>query len=127
MMDTMSRTTTRTVTLRPIERRVRRWVDSGVGEAEIARRFRRSTRWVARVRMLAELDRAVTEPSAQAADANRATATNGRLRPLERRLLWWRDQGVDYDELSSRFRRSPEFLARVERYARYKLASDAGL
>jgi hypothetical protein len=127
MIDTMSRTTTRTVTLRPIERRVRRWVDSGVGDAEIARRFRRSTRWVARIRMLAELDRAVTEPSAQAAAANRATATNGRLRPLERRLLWWRDQGVDYDELSSRFRRSPEFLARVERYARYKLASDAGL
>jgi hypothetical protein len=58
---------------------------------------------------------------------NRTTATDGRLRPLERRLLWWRDQGVDYDELSSRFRRSPEFLARVERYARYKLASDAGL
>jgi hypothetical protein len=129
MMDTMIRTTTRTVTLRPIERRVRRWVDSGVGDAEIARRFRRSTGWVARVRMLAELDRAVTEPSAQAAAANRATATatDGRLRPLERRLLRWRDQGVDYDELSSRFRRSPEFLARVERYARYKLASDTGL
>jgi hypothetical protein len=127
MMDTMIRTTTRTVTLRPIERRVRRWVDSGVGDAEIARRFRRSTRWVARVRMLVELDRALTEPSAQAAAANRATATDGRLRPLERRLLWWRDQGVDYDELSSRFRRSPEFLARVERYARYKPASDAGL
>jgi hypothetical protein len=127
MMDTMIRTTTRTVTLRPIERRVRRWVDSGVGDVEIARRFRRSTRWVARVRMLAELDRAVTEPSAQAAAASRSTATYGRLRPLERRLLWWRDRGVGYDELSSRFRRSPEFLARVERYARYKLASDAGL
>jgi hypothetical protein len=127
MMDTMIRTTTRTVTLRPIERRVRRWVDSGVGDAEIARRFRRSTRWVARVRMLAELDRAVTEPSAQAAAAPRATASDGRLRPLERRLLWWREQGVGYEELSGRFRRSPEFLARVERYARYKLASDAGL
>ena len=77
--------------------------------------------------MLTDLGCAVTEPSAQAAAAGRATATEGRLRPLERRLLRWRGQGVDHDELSSRFRRSPEFLARVERYARYKLASDAGL
>ena len=49
------------------------------------------------------------------------------LRPIERRLLRWRERGVGYDELSRRFGRSPEFLARVETYARYKLASDAGL
>jgi hypothetical protein len=61
------------------------------------------------------------------ADTMTSTATDGGLRPLERRLLWWREQGVGYEELSSRFRRSPEFLARVERYARYKLASDAGM
>jgi hypothetical protein len=66
-------------------------------------------------------------PTASATATATATAADGRLRPLERRLLRWREQGVDHEELSRRFRRSPEFLARVERYARYKLASDAGL
>jgi hypothetical protein len=127
MTHTMTGPTTRTARLRPVERRVLRWVDAGAPEAEIARRFRRSTQWVARVRKLAELDRATAHPSAQAAAPNRAIPTGGRLRPLERRLLRWRAQGIDHAELSSRFRRSPEFLARVERYARYKLASDAGL
>lgn len=127
MTHTTTSTTTRTATLRPIERRVRRWVDAGAADAEIAQRFGRSTQWVARVRKLADLDRAVTDPSAQAAAADRATPTGGRLRPLERRLLRWRQQGVGHDELSSRFRRSPEFLARVERYARHKLASDTGM
>jgi hypothetical protein len=127
MTHTTTRTTTRTAALRPVERRVRRWVDTGAGDAEIARRFRRSTQWVARVRKLADLDRAVADPSAQAPAANHATPTGGRLRPLERRLLRWRQQGVSHDELSSRFRRSPELLARVERYARYKLASDTGM
>jgi DNA-binding CsgD family transcriptional regulator len=46
-----------------------------------------------------------------------------RLRPLERRLLRWRAQGVDHDELADRFRHSAEFLARVEEYAHYKLAA----
>lgn len=118
-------TTTPTATLRPIERRVRRWADTGASDAEIARRFGRSTQWVARVRKLAELDRSAGDPSAAA--AQHATATGGRLRPIERRLLRWREQGVGHDELSRRFRRSPEFLARVERYARYKLASDTGM
>jgi hypothetical protein len=123
----MTDTRTCPATSRPIERRVRRWVDSGADDAEIARRFRRSTQWVARVRMLADLHRAVTEPSARAAPTNHATATDGRLRPLERRLLRWREQGAGYDELSIRFRRSPRFLARVEQYARYKMASGAGM
>ena len=107
--------------LRPVERRVLRWVASGVDDAEIARRFGRSIRWVAQVRLLADLDRAATDPTAPAAGPSRAA--DDRLRPIERRLLRWREQGVDYDELSVRFRRSPGFLARVEQYARYKLAS----
>jgi hypothetical protein len=107
--------------LRPVERRVVRWVASGADDAEIARRFGRSTRWVAQVRQLADLDRAATDPVAQAAGG--ARPADDPLRPLERRLLRWRDQGVGHEELSLRFRRSPAFLARVEQYARYKLAS----
>jgi hypothetical protein len=37
-------------------------------------------------------------------------------------VLRWREQGSDYADLSSKFRRGPDFLARVEVYARYKLA-----
>lgn len=107
--------------LRPVERRVLRWVTSGVDDAEIARRFGRGTRWVAQVRLLAEIERPAIDPSA--ADAAGVQTADDRLRPIERRLLRWREQGVDHDELSTRFRRSPEFLARVERYARYKLAA----
>jgi hypothetical protein len=97
--------------LRPVERRVLRWAESGLDDAEIARRFGRGERWAAQVRFLADLDRS---PPSQRDD---------RLRPIERRILRWREQGADHDQLSGRFRRSPEFLARVEEYANYKLAS----
>jgi hypothetical protein len=98
--------------LRPIERRVLRWVEAGLSDAEIGRRFGRSERWVAQVRLLAGLDRSAS-----------SAVRNDRLRPLERRLLRWREQGVGHVELSDRFRRSPGFLARVEDYAQYKLAN----
>jgi hypothetical protein len=101
--------------LRPVERRVMRWADAGLGDAEIGRRFGRGERWTAQVRRLAELDR----PLATAGD----DGDGDRLRPLERRVLRLRAQGVDHDELSVRFRRSPEHMARVEEYAHYKLAA----
>ncbi|MGH9212422.1 MAG: hypothetical protein ACRD2C_17350 [Acidimicrobiales bacterium] len=102
---------TTTEHLRPVERRVLRWAESGLTDAEIGRRFGRGERWVVQVRALAAIERAP------------ASSRNDRLRPLERRLLRWREQGLDHAELSTRFRRSPEFLARVEGYAQYKLAS----
>jgi hypothetical protein len=98
--------------LRPVERRVLRWAESGLDDAEIGRRFGRGERWTAQVRFLADLDR----PGSRA-------PSDDPLRPLERRVLRWREQGVDHDELSTRFRRSPEFMARVEQYAHYKLAA----
>ena len=101
--------------LRPVERRVVRWAETGMDDAEIGRRFGRGEQWTAQVRFLADLDRPRTP--ARAADDDQV------LRPLERRLLRWREQGVDHDELGPRFRRSPEFLARVEEYAQYKLAA----
>lgn len=39
--------------------------------------------------------------------------TNIRLRPLERRLLRWRNKGVPVEELAPKFKRSPEHLRRV--------------
>ncbi|HZA00589.1 MAG TPA: hypothetical protein VE575_17650 [Acidimicrobiales bacterium] len=98
--------------LRPVERRVLRWADAGVDDAEIGHRFRRSERWAAQVRFLAGLDRRTGLPP-----------RTDPLRPLERRLLRWREQGEDLTDLSDRFLRSPGHLARVEEYARYKLAA----
>lgn len=103
---------TRPTGLRPVERRVLRWFDAGLGDAEIGRRFGRGERWVAQVRLLAGVPRS----------GHSARDARG-LRPIERRVLRWREQGFEYADLSGRFRRSPDFLARVEVYARYKLAS----
>jgi len=87
-----------------------RLVDEGVDEQEICRRFKRGPRFVQQVIDLTRVSR----------------QTHGRsdtqmLRPLERRVLHWREQGAGYDELAPRFRRSPEFLERVEALAIYKL------
>jgi DNA-binding CsgD family transcriptional regulator len=97
--------------LRPVERLVLRLVDEGVGEAEIARRFRRSPEMILRIVAMARLPRAA---------GARSVSEDG-LRPLERRMLRWRHYGASYTEIGSRFRRSAAFVARVETFARYKL------
>jgi hypothetical protein len=101
--------------LRPVERRVLRWAEVGLDDAEIARRFGRGEGWAAQVRFLANLDRPPR--------SDRPDDRSDRLRPLERRVLRWRHAGVRHEDLSERFRRSPEFLSRVEAYANYKLAA----
>jgi DNA-binding CsgD family transcriptional regulator len=101
-----------TTGLRPVERRVLRWVETGLDDAEIGHRFGRGEQWVAQVRRLAGVPR-----------SRRAAPDAGGLRPIERRVLRWRAHGAEYADLSGRFRRSPDFLARVEAYARYKLAT----
>jgi hypothetical protein len=60
---------------------------------------------------LSKLPRQTREPSAPEV-----------LRPIERRVLRWRDEGAEFAELASRFRRGPAFLEQVEEIARYKLA-----
>jgi hypothetical protein len=96
--------------LRPIERRIRRLVDEEVPEDDIARRFKRSPGFIRRVVDWSELP-------------NRAavTAPPG-LRPIERRILRWREAGSPPTEIATRFRRGPEFVQQVEDLARYKLA-----
>ena len=96
--------------LRPLERRVLRLSQSGLDDGEIARRFRRSPEWVARVRFMAALRR-----------GDGASPRGDILRPLERRVLRWSAQGVSHEAMAPRFRRSPAFIARVERLAHHKL------
>ena len=85
-------------------------VDEGLDDAEIGRRFRHSADWTARVRSLSGVPR----PSGH-------QLRGDVLRPLERRVLRWRASGADYEDLSPRFRRSPDFLRQVEALARYRL------
>jgi DNA-binding CsgD family transcriptional regulator len=98
--------------LRPLERRVVQLVEDGIGTTEIARRFRRSPEMIERIVGLATL------PGRAAASAISQSEV---LRPLERRVLRWREMGADYTEIASRFRRSPEDVEQVEKLARYKL------
>jgi DNA-binding CsgD family transcriptional regulator len=102
--------------LRPIERRVLALKEAGIPDTEIARRFRRGRRFIEQVESLARLD---------GRHAERRVRRPGALRPVERRILSWRDRGVSPEQLAERFRRSPEFVSRVEKLARYKLRNAA--
>ncbi len=95
--------------LRPVERRVRHLAAEGVDDAEIGRRFHRSPEWAGRVRALSEVPR------------HGLRLQGDVLRPLERRVLRWRATGAEYDQMSPRFGRSPDFLRQVESLAHYKL------
>jgi DNA-binding CsgD family transcriptional regulator len=97
--------------LRPIERRVLRLADEGLGHAEIARRFGHSPEFIERVIDLARLPGRTPRHDTR------------RLRPVERRVLEWLDNGATHADIAPRFRRSPEFIARVEQFAQYKLSS----
>lgn len=96
--------------LRPVERAVLRHVDAGLPRSEIAWRFRRTPRFVNQVCTLSQIPR----------DAGSMPAS-GALRPLERCVLKARRTGADYAEIAARLRRSPDFVARVEEMADYKL------
>jgi hypothetical protein len=97
--------------LRPVERRIRTLVDDDVPVGDIAERFRRSPEFIHRVIELSGLSNR-TGPAPSSAP----------LRPLERRILRWRDEGATADEIGPRFHRSPGFVERVEHLARYKLS-----
>jgi hypothetical protein len=95
--------------LRPIERRMRKLAAAGADDVEIAWRFRRNPKTVRNMRAWAEL------PRLQA-----ASPATTRLRPIERRVLRWRDDGVALEDLAPRFRRGPAYLGQVEQLARLK-------
>ncbi|HZJ06727.1 MAG TPA: hypothetical protein VFD59_14805 [Nocardioidaceae bacterium] len=91
-----------------------RLADSEVALDEIARRFGRSPAFVERLIEFAELPGRVARPSGET------------LRPLERRVLGLRAEGLSYGVIGSRFVRSGAFIERVEGYAHYKLSARAG-
>jgi len=99
-----------TAQLRPIERRITSLAASGLTPAETGRRFRRSGDYVQRVLQLANLPGRDGPPATPAAG----------LRPLERRLIRWRDEGADPREVAAKFRRSAEHIERVLALADYK-------
>ena len=94
--------------LRPVERRMLALRDDGIEVDEIARRFRRSPQHVERVLSWAEIPR-----------ENELDRPDG-LRPIERRVLAMRDEGLSYDEIGRRFNRGPDHIRRVERYAGFR-------
>ena len=96
--------------LRPLERTVLRLAGEGLDDTEIGRRFRHSAEWSARVRTLSTVPRPLGH-----------RPRGDVLRPIERRVLRWRASGAGYDDLSTRFRRSPDFIRRVEALAQYRL------
>jgi hypothetical protein len=93
--------------MRPIERRVRRLAEAGVDPTEIAWRFRKSPKFIKQVLDCSNRPRSV-----------QVTANPLSLRPIERRIVAWRDSGASYAEIAARFRRSPDFIRRVEALAR---------
>lgn len=93
--------------LKPIERRVLQLVEAGMPEEEISRRFRRSPQFAGRVARLAHVRR-------------RPIVDDNPLRPVERRVLKWRERGADHAEIGRLFRRGEGHVAQIERLARYK-------
>ncbi len=91
---------------------MRRLVEAGLDPTEVAWRFRRSQRSVSQILALG------SRPQRQASSATDPQV----LRPLERRILAWREAGASYAEIGARFRHSPQFVRRVEDMARAKLA-----
>jgi hypothetical protein len=96
--------------LRPLERCVLRFVEAGVDDSEIARRFRRRPEFVGRVVAYARLPR------------SEVTRVSGELRPVERRILKWRAGGADYADIGRRFHRSAGHIERIEQLVAYKVA-----
>jgi DNA-binding CsgD family transcriptional regulator len=100
-------------TLRPIERRVLALWNQGLPVPDIARRFRRGEAHIQRIIDWTEIPRqAKPKPRAQ-------------LRPVERRVLGLRAQGMSYEEIGTCFRRDAAFAHRIEDFA--KMRFDLGL
>lgn len=99
--------------LRPVERRVLALQAEGLDVPEIARRFKRSPEHVERVLAWTQI------PREKAPDRPEG------LRPIERRVLAMRREGLSYDEIARRFNRGPNHIRRVERYA--NLRTELGL
>ncbi len=95
------------VNLRPLERRILSLDAAGCETIDIANRFRRSPGFIRRVIDMANMPGRNAPPS---------TSPVG-LRPIERRVLKWIDSGADIPNIAARFRRTPQYIRRVEELA----------
>jgi len=94
--------------LRPIERRVLALKASGQTTAEIARRFKRGEDHIERIIGWTDIPR---QPRERRRDG---------FRPVERRVLALRNDGLSHEEIGVLFRRDAEFARRVESIARLR-------
>jgi len=94
--------------LRPIERRVLALKASGQTTSEIARRFKRGEDHIERIIGWTAIPRRPREKP-----------RNG-LRPVERRVLSLRGDGLSHEEIGTLFRRDAEFARRVESIAQMR-------
>ena len=85
--------------------------DDGLASEQIGERIKRSAAHVERIILWTELPR--TGPPSRRYS-----------RALERRVLEFRSRGESYDQIGTRFRRSPRFIRQVEGLAHYRLALD---
>lgn len=99
--------------LRPIERRVLALKASGQTTAEIARRFKRGEDHIERIIGWTDIPRKPRDRRREG------------LRPVERRVLALRNDGLSHEEIGVRFRRDAEFARRVESIA--QMRDDLGL
>ncbi len=99
--------------LRPIERRVLALRARGQTTAEIARRFKRGEDHIERIIGWTTIPRRPREKPREG------------LRPVERRVLSLRSDGLSYEEIGARFRRDADFAKRVENLA--QMRSQLGL
>jgi DNA-binding CsgD family transcriptional regulator len=90
--------------LRPLERAVLRRLDEGMTVQEIAVKFKRGPDHIDRVISYAKIpDR--TGVTSDVRDG---------LRPLERRILYWRGRGLSHHQIGTMFRRSAAHIRRIE-------------
>ncbi|MEL7208060.1 MAG: hypothetical protein AAGK32_07480, partial [Actinomycetota bacterium] len=94
----------------------------GLSNSEVAWRLRRSPGFVERVEALSGIERtAGTVSDATADDA----APGVELRAIERCVMNSLEAGSGYAEIASRLRRTPNYVRRVERFAKLRLASSS--
>ena len=97
--------------LRPMERRILAMLEQGESVSSIATKFRKSQGRVRQIIRWTDIERPAG-PSPRRPSA------------LERRILTLRANGIGYDEIGRRLRRSPRFIRQVEGLAHIRNGTD---
>ncbi len=98
----------------PLERRVAALRDSGLSEAAIAVKFRRSPRFIRQVVSMSEMRKQLGVSGSPVPETSRRSG----MSPRQRLVVKWRERGASYAEIASRMRRSPSYVRQIEAIAR---------